>query len=125
MPESHLDLLCDVDAGEWTLQAEADAWTSGGRLYFGTDTLLESHYVRSVSAAADGSHDELSLDLDIVGDWREQEDGSSTAVRCAERVDLVFVIYDRDGDVSDCLARGPTPEQLMAEDDVPDCEAGP
>jgi hypothetical protein len=116
------ELTCDVDAGRWRLEVESTSWTGGGRLYWSPDlAYVERHRVRSVSAEPDGSADRLVLDLDIVGDWREASPGTSTAIRCAQNPDLVFVLYDFEGEPADCVAEGPQPEELMEMEGVPDC----
>jgi len=116
------ELTCDVDEGRWRLEVESLSWTGGGRLYWSPDlAYVERHWVRSVSAEPDGSADRLVLDLHIVGDWREASPGSSTAIRCAQNPDLVFVLYDYEGESADCVAEGPHPEELMGLEGIPDC----
>lgn len=116
-------LGCDVDDGRWTLDATTAWWTGGGRLLWRADgDWIESHRVPSVSAAPDGSDDELHLDLAIVSDWREASPGSSTAVRCALDPDWVFVVSDVQGELADCRAGGPDPQGFQALEGIPSCD---
>lgn len=102
------ELLCDLESEEWELTVEADAWTGGGDLYLTVDGIyVEAHGVDSDSAAADGSADELELELDMVGDWREVNEGSSTVFTCGAEADALFVLYDLEGEPTDCRAAGP------------------
>lgn len=115
-------LTCDLDAERWTLEAEADSWSGGGELSWSADLeYVERHFVRSVRAAPDGTSDSLRSVLPIVGDWREATPGVSTAMRCGQDPSFVFVVFDRDGEVSDCEAGGPDPEGLGALPGIPTC----
>ncbi len=95
---------CDADDEEWLLTATADAWSGGGALYLTVDgDYIEAHGVRSAEAAADGTSDELELELGIEADWREVSPGSSTAFTCGDAPSALFLLYDLEGDASDCL----------------------
>jgi len=104
---SCVTLVCDVDASTWRLDAVATSWTGGGLLYWTPDGVyVESHPVRSRSAAPDGSSDELRLELDIVGDWREASSGNSTALRCTDDPSALFLLSATDGQVAQCSILG-------------------
>lgn len=117
---------CDGAAAEWSFQVDTAGWTGGGALWMAKDAdRVERHGLASVSAAADGSTDRLSLSLGVVADWRYASEGSSTAFRCSEQDIVTFdlVVYTRDGsERSDCRAWGADPELWARLDDVPDCE---
>jgi hypothetical protein len=69
----------------------------------------EAHDMLSSSAASDGSSDELELELDIVADWRDASEGSSTRWLCSDEGDLSFQIsiHGSDGtDDVDCRTWG-------------------
>lgn len=101
-------------------------WTGGGALWMAkTSDHVERHGLPSVSAAADGSTDRLSLSLAVVADWRYVAEGSSTVFRCAEQEQVSFdlVIYTSDGsERTDCRAWGADPDLWSELDDVPDCD---
>ena len=107
---SSVGWACDTDDAEWTLTVETDGWTGGGRLWMGRDAdSVEVHRVYSTNARADESTDRLTLDLDIVADWREAVSGSSTRYRCDAEDALSFLlwVYERDGSTeSDCRVWG-------------------
>ena len=112
-----------MDKAEWRLRIEATSWSGGGRMYWTPEgSYFEDHRVRSREAAADGSSDRLELDLDIVGDWREATQGVSTALRCTDDPDFLFVLRDLDDDDADCWHLGPGLVDWFAVAD-PDCEA--
>lgn len=112
-------VTCDADDAVWRFVVETDAWTGNGQVALSTDgDYVERHTMYSASAAADGSADHLELELDVVGDWRDANAGSSTAFNCQEP-DLAGVlrVYTRDGDdVADCRAFGDAPERWAAWD---------
>lgn len=117
-----LEWTCDVDEDAWRLVVETDAWTGGGNLWLSPDAeYVESHPVRSVRAAADGTSDRLRLDLAVASDWRDVAPGSSTAVGCGEDAAWVLVVNDTDSAVSDCRYGGDV--ALMALDGIPDCDS--
>ncbi|MFT4974482.1 MAG: hypothetical protein ACI8S6_000365 [Myxococcota bacterium] len=104
---------CDVEQALWRFTIEADAWTGGGLIWIARDaTLYEEHLIRSVSAEADGSADELALELSIVADWRDASAGSSTRWRCSEEATLSFqaAIFETTGEQqTDCRRWGIAP----------------
>lgn len=114
-------LACDVGESKWRLDATATSWTGGGHLYWTVDgEYVEKHYVRSISAAGDGSSDTLLLELSVAADWREVSSGSSTAFTCGQDPAWRLVIYDTEEAVADCRAEGD--EALWADQpDVPAC----
>lgn len=117
-----LDVTCDLDDATWTIAVAATGWSGGAQLYWTADgDWVESHYVRSVSQAPDGSTDQLELDLDIVGDWREQASGSSTAIHCTDDPGLRLFLFELDGDVADCLELDAAGK--LAGTDVAGCDA--
>jgi hypothetical protein len=78
---------CSSSDATWTFEVDTVNWTANGNLWLAqSDDYVEKHAIRSVSAAHDGSWDELSLELDIVADWRDASSGSSTAFFCIEPV---------------------------------------
>lgn len=109
-----VDVTCDAQAAEWTFTATTSAWTGNGDVRLSADgAYVESHALLSVSAAEDGSADELRLSLSIVADWRDVVSGSRTAFNC-EAPDLAGVLRVRTRDgaaVADCRAFGVAPER--------------
>jgi hypothetical protein len=117
---------CDVEAGEWSFRVLTSGWSAGMRLWMALDPeTWERHTGYSVGAAADGSEDELAIELDVVADWRDAADGSRTRFRCQDEEALAFQIstYDREGALEvDCLRFG-VEGVLDQIDEVSDCEA--
>lgn len=117
---------CSRDDQTWTLEVTTEHWTANGTLWMAKDTdYLEQHAVRSESAAWDGSSDQLSLELDIVADWREASSGSSTAFGCDsvthEAINLRLVVYTPGSEeVGDCRSWGSNPSFF---DDIEGVEA--
>lgn len=104
------ELHCDPDAGRWVLTIETDAWASAAITHWTTDAVyVERHRANSVSAAPDGSRDELLLDLGIVPDWRAATPNISTAFACTSDPDVVAYALDLDNVPTDCRAWGPHP----------------
>jgi len=115
-------LLCDETLERWQLDVSASSWTGGGALWWTTDQIyIESHDVRSRSAAPDGSSDELRLRLNIVADWRDAQTNLSTAFLCASEPDGLFVLYDPSGDIVACQSLGPAVMDWSRVADVPMC----
>ena len=107
---TEFELVCDLEGEAWALTVAADAWSGGGQLFLTVDAAyVEAHGVDSVSVAADGSADELELELNMVGDWREVDEGATTVFSCAAGAAALFVLYDLDDEPSDCRAAGPDP----------------
>lgn len=116
-------LTCDADDAAWTLEVLADAWTGGGVSVWTVDGVyVEVHKVLSVVAAADGSADELLLELGIVEDWREAASGATTNFSCPTDPNVVFVLDDVHGDPVDCRAWGPDPSVWEQVADISACE---
>ena len=100
---------CDIDDAEWHFTAEADAWTGNGQVILSADGLyVEAHGLRSKTADGAGAWDQLSLDLNIVADWRDASPGSSTAFNCATPgLAGILRIFALDGQTeADCRAFG-------------------
>lgn len=117
-----LDRACDQDAGEWTVEADADAWSGGIRSWWSVDGVaVEVHDVPVIASDPDGTHDTLRAVFEIVDDWREVQPGRSTVYRCTEPVVTRFVLLDSDGVPSDCATEG-DPSVLDGVDGVPDCQ---
>lgn len=117
---------CDIDAASWAFDVSTARWTGGGRVWLsqGGDP-TEYHSAPSVRAAADGSTDALSLDLDVVADWRYASSGSSTRFRCDQEALLSFMVtvYTADGsEVADCRTWGASPEIWATIDGAHPCE---
>ena len=116
---------CDPAFATWSFQVDTTGWTGGGALWMAErGDRVERHGLSSVSAAADGSTDRLSLSLSAVADWRYAVEGSSTAWRCVDEDALSFqiTVYTRDGaDRADCRTWGADPSLWDRLDEVPDC----
>jgi hypothetical protein len=114
---------CDADLERWRLDITCDAWSNGGRLYLSNDfSYTEEHQIKSRKSAADGSWDELRLDLYVTTDWREVTGGSSTAFDCTEEPNGLFIIYDRDGKTVDCRLFGENPSGWRDVQGAPECD---
>lgn len=101
---------CDVEAESWSFEVLTSGWSGGMRLWMALDPVIwERHTGYSVAAAADGSEDELVIDLDVVADWRDASDGSRTRFRCQDEDSLALqiTVFDRAGEQEvDCLRFG-------------------
>ena len=121
-----LSLECDVDSAEWSLSAQTSGWSGGGTLWMARDAAsYEAHAVYSESAAADGTSDQLGLDLSIVGDWKDAVSGSSTVYFCSDEAELsfLFTVLDRAGEaVWDCRTWGAQPDLWAGVDGATACE---
>jgi hypothetical protein len=119
---------CSSSDATWTFEVDTVNWTANGNLWLAqSDDYVEKHAIRSVSAAHDGSWDELSLELDIVADWRDASSGSSTAFFCNEPVtqSLSFrvVVYTPGSEAeADCRSWGQDPELFDSVEGVSGCE---
>ena len=103
---------CDPERPRWTFDVTASAWTGNGQVLLSADgSYIERHRLDSISAEADGSTDQLQLKLDVVADWRDVSEGSTTVFNCDEPfLDGVIRVYSRTGDaVTDCRAFGTDP----------------
>lgn len=108
---------CDPERPRWSFDVWTTAWTGNGQVLLSADGLyIERHAIYSVSAEADGSTDHLSLDLAMVSDWRDVQEGSTTVFNCDEpALEGVLRVYVRGGDaVADCVAFGPDPTSWVA-----------
>ncbi len=123
-----IQYACSVEDEQWTFELQTDAWTANGHLWLATAAdYVEKHAIRSVSAAADGSGDELSLELDIVADWRDASSGSSTAFLCDDSVldamSYRVVVYTPGSeDESDCRSWGAAPQLFDGIEGVSECD---
>ena len=117
-----LALECDVDAGRWRLDVSTTGWASGGALLWTLDgNYAERHQgLRSVRAAADGSTDQLRLDLPVVEDFRGAGNGA-TRFGCASRPNGLIWVLDLDGRRTDCRVFGPFPVRAWSLPDTPAC----
>ncbi|MEZ4238606.1 MAG: hypothetical protein R3F59_21140 [Myxococcota bacterium] len=114
---------CDLDAGTWTLTAEATSWTGGGEAVITRDlTYVELHDVRATESAPDGSAETLQLVLSIVSDWRAQASGRSTVFTCGQDPTVAFTLLDTSGEPVDCVVEGPVAERLAKR---PEVQCGP
>lgn len=103
---------CDGDDAEWTIEATTTAWTGNGLVLLTKDgAYVERHSFESVSAAGDGSADELRVRLDVVADWRTVEAGQTTVFNCGEAgvTGQIRVYVRTGGDIADCRRFGEEP----------------
>lgn len=113
---------CDVDVGVWRLDATATTWTGGGSALWSEDLVyIEKHAVTVAESEPDGGGEVLALTLAIVNDWRAQTPNSSTVFTCADTPNVVFTLYDVNGDSADCRIVGPDAEALAALPDAESC----
>ncbi len=119
---------CSRDDQEWSFEVETENWTANGTFWMATSgDYVEQHPVRSDSAAADGSSDLLSQDLNIVADWRDASSGSATAFACdsltTASINLRLVVYTPGSEeVGDCRSWGADPTFFDDIDDAEPCE---
>ncbi len=120
-----VDWACDVDDATWAFLVQTQRWSGGGYVWMiQDDQTWERHIAYSVAAANDGSTDELSLELDIVSDWRDAVSGSSSRFLCGQEQALAYVVqvYTQDySAVADCRWWGDG-ELLDGNDDLPACD---
>ena len=125
---TNLSWDCENEDALWTFVVYTDAWTGGGKLWMGDDeSTVETHKIYSAKAASDGTSDKLKLELEVVADWRDATNGSSTGWQCDEAEDLSYllVVYDGTGsEVTDCRYWGTETDLWEAEslENVPTCE---
>ena len=101
-----LEWMCDAEIDTWTFDVHANGWTANGHLWMSDGTSTEKHYIQSVGAAADGSDDHLSIELEIMADWRDAESGKSTRFRCSHEASLSFlttIMHPETSDITDCV----------------------
>jgi hypothetical protein len=112
---------CDVEEEQWVLEAETDAWTGGAELLLSVDgAYIEAHDADTYEAAADGSYELLDATISIVADWRKASNGA-TAFPCAAAPNALLVVYDLDGDVSDCWTDGADADWWATIEGAPAC----
>ena len=113
---------CKRDADRWSISVDTDFWTGGGALWMTTGgDWFERHAIRSTRAAADGSTDHLELKLPIVADWRDASPGTTTAFSCADDAAWQLIVFNREGDPSDCRFEDPN-GALATVPELPACE---
>jgi len=116
------EAVCNAEQDRWVIDLFADAWTSGGMLLWTADgAYFEAHNMRSIAAEPDGSGDQLRLNLDIAGDWREAVPGESTALRCSQEIDLLLAITDETDEIVDCTTDGPNASVFADHEEVAAC----
>ena len=114
--------VCNVEQDRWVIDLFADAWTSGGMLLWTADgAYFEAHNMRSIAAEPDGSGDQLRLNLDIAGDWREAVPGESTALRCSQEINLLLAITDETDEIVDCVTDGSDASKFSDHEEVAAC----
>ena len=117
------DKECDPETDLWTFDIYANGWTSNGHVWMSDGNSTEKHYIQSIGAAADGSDDHLSLELEVVADWRDAESGKRTQFRCQHETDLSFlatVMHPETGSITDCVKSGSLDWTLI--EGAPDCD---
>ncbi len=117
---------CESGEARWSFSVTTDAWTGNGQVVLSVDgEYVEKHTMYSTSAAADGTRDELALELSVVPDWRDVTLGSSTAFNCGEAaLTGILRVWKRDGSgEADCRAFGESPERWAEWDAGVSCEA--
>jgi hypothetical protein len=119
---------CSASEASWSVEVSTLEWTANGDLWMAKATdYVEQHDLRSVSAAHDGSWDQLELELDIVSDWRDASPGSSTAFLCDDatvaEISFRLVVYTPGSEESsDCRSWGALPTLFDTIEGVPACE---
>ncbi len=119
---------CTIEDATWAFEVDTVNWTANGTLWLATaPDYVEQHAVRSISAAHDGSWDLLSLELDIVSDWRDASSGSSTAFLCdtatVEAMGYRLAIYTPGSeDLADCRSWGADPTLFDGIEGVAACD---
>ena len=101
-------LNCDEKKEEWELLATTSSWIGSAELLLSTDGVqIEQHPAYSVGADMDGQGDELDLTLSIIADWRDVEEGDSTAYLCVQEPVGLLRVYSVEGMLSDCWSSDP------------------
>ena len=102
-------LDCDLDAETWTLSVEATSWSGGGKSYWTVDgAYVEEHVVDAISYEPDGTGESLLAEIGVVADWRLLGP-RSTAFTCGDDPDVLFRLWDLEGEPVDCRTSGPDP----------------
>lgn len=116
-----LTVECDAEVARWTLVVETTAWVGAVSTDWTTDgRYLEHHELTGVAFREDGTFERRRLRLDIVSDFRKQGLGR-TAFSCAHDPDVLLVVRDLEGAVTDCRAIGPEPERWADLEGTGDC----
>ena len=117
-----IDVVCDVNRGQWTIELVATAWVGGAELIWTDDgEYAELHTFQSIQAAPKGKRDLLILEMSVAVDWRVGGN-SSTAFTCAHEPSVLITVEDLDGVVSDCARFGNDPDLISLVPDVPSCD---
>jgi hypothetical protein len=107
-----VDWTCSAEDDTWTFRIATEGWTGGGLLSMSDDGLrIEAHEVLTLEAAADGSTEELLLELEIEADPQLVVSGRSTRHLCNAdtRAALAYrlVVYEAfENGVADCRVWG-------------------
>jgi hypothetical protein len=100
--------------------ATTNSWIGSAELLLSTDGIeIEQHPTYSVGADIDGQGDELDLTLSIIADWRDVEEGNTTAFLCVQEPIGLLRVYSVDGSLSDCWSSNPDSKIWGKLDDCP------
>ena len=119
-----LSMECNASDEQWVFTMEANAWTGNGQIWISkAGEINEKHRIYSKQALADGRYDLLELKLDILADWRDVQEGTSTQWHCYEQDEMTFlavVLHPESLQATDCRYWGAQEwEDIM---DSPPCE---
>ncbi len=126
---SAIDWQCDPYSGTWTYYAETSGWASDITLdVFETGSTYpwqESHDLRNIGYADDGSWDQWEISLNEVENAGSVVSNSSTLFRCGYHADdsltWMMTSYDEDGRVADCAVWGHRPSYWTSDRGYSDC----
>lgn len=98
---------CDRRAGVWQVLLDTGGWVGEATTWWTADgRYVESHPMRSVGYAPDGSGEELYLELTIAPDVFRVEEGASTALSCGADPAIRLTVASPDGPVHACVDLG-------------------
>ncbi len=119
---------CDAAEATWRFELDTVNWTANGDLWLAKSAdYTEQHTLKSVEAARDGTWDALVLELDIVPDWRDAAEGSSSAFLCdpptLEAISFRVAVYTPGSEEqSDCASWGAEPDLFDRIEGIVECD---
>ncbi|MCB9673602.1 MAG: hypothetical protein H6737_00715 [Alphaproteobacteria bacterium] len=113
---------CDVQAGQWVIDAETEHWSGGMLAWWTVDgSVVEGQVVGVVESDPNGAWDRMHQVLPIVSDWRLQVNGVNTRFTCAEPVNTLFWVQNPLGARIQCRVLGPDPAVFDGIPGIPAC----
>ena len=114
-------LECDLEEDKWTLLVDTRFWTGGIDTWWSVDgAYIEPHAMNTEHFAENGSGESLKLKLDIVANFLDVDDGS-TSFSCGSDPSGHLVLYETDGTPVFCREFGAELVDWILVSDLPQC----